>query len=887
MRCYLRTLGQLSLHEDGPENPARLTDSKALALLALLAVTPEYTIRRDHLAELMWPGTERRKARRSLRQMLYYLTQNAGRELIEAENDHLRLRVEAFDCDLWEFDRAAQAGDDEAVAGAGSGRFLESLERKLGREMTEWVELQNQRLRSARSDAYRRLIRRHAEAGDLAEAVRHARAFAEENPLSEEPRLYLIEVLKQAGAEAEAFRVYEEYRTLVRSAVDDGPSEELERAVESVRRVLTEDRAWKPIAAPVPAANGAGRMGATAGWLVAVGMVAGVVAMSLGGASGEPAAEPNRSLDDLEGRIVVVGRRPDEQTGWQRRDLVLAGDEARLEVPRPAFGTGAPLVAPDGRHTAYHVSSPGDGGMDLYLAGEDGEPHVLFDGPSDQVAMAWSPDSRKIAVLLGAEDEKTRDYTSRLALYDVTTGMLGPILATWVNAQQPDVQWSPDGRWLSLSEDGGGQRDLRLLSVDGVESWTLAATGADERAAAWSPDSRRIAYLSNAPGRVRVYVRDLAADSAVRLIDRPGVEETPIWLSDSILGFVREVGGARDFWARDMETGEMRRVTDCGCVAGVYSSAVRPLTAGAWIERLQVDALPAEAPGDTVAPHATLTWSDGWHRALPRLRWTSSDTAVALPVPDGRIVARAPGTATLVASANGWRADTVTLTVADLRLTGLLPAFEETWTDGLREDRWLSGGSPLPYVRPSGGPGGGGVFVNHGDRHYESGAVTRRWFRTGDGLTVDVWGRIPEWGGIHRIWSVVLLTAAEPLPEPRPLVDAFLSLRADLWRPRISLDAGGVWEEVPFVEPGTAWHRYTLQLRPDGTVDLLVDGRLVRRRQGFVAREAIPDSLRVGLGERSMEIEIQHGPLRVYEGLVYDFMAAYRTTPTHLRGSTP
>jgi len=874
MRFYLRTLGELSLHPESPDSPPVLSESKSLIIVALLAVTPDHTLSRDHLADLLWPGTEHSKAKRLLRQNLYYLSTHAGPTLIETENAHISLVEDAFDCDLWEFDRAVQDGDREKVVDDLTGRFLESFERKLGRELGEWVDLQNQRIRSARRKAFQRLIRRNLECGREEIAIRYARDYATASPLDEEAQLYLVRALKQVGDEAGAFHAYEDYRTLVRSAVDDEPSPELEEAAENLRQVLLADREWKPIAAPEPETNGSGKAGVAAGWLVTLGVIAGVAAMSLGRAIGGASTAPNQSLDALDARVLVVTRDPDDPTGTLPRELVLSGNSARLEASdAPWFGSGPPMVAPDGRYTAYHVSGPGEDGMDLYLARGNEEPQPLFDGQSDQLALDWSPDGQKMALLLANEDEATQVYTARLLVYDVDTGTFGPPIATWVNAPEPNLRWSPDGRWLALSEDGGGDQDLVLRSVDGADVRVLAATAANERSMAWSPDSRRVAYISTESGRARVWIRELAADSAVRLLDGPGVEETPVWISNRILGFVREIGGELDFWARDLVTGEMRRLTDCGCVTSLYERAVRATSLGPWISTVGFDLPTLAVPGDTLEPRVHVSWSDGARRIGPALRWTSSDSSVARPLEGDRIAVEAPGTATLVASAGGWRADTLMLTAAELHPTGLAPAYEESWKGGLGED-WMPGGDPFPFTRTEGGQDGGGVFVNNGDRHYESGALSSRWFQTKEGVTVDVWGRIPDPAVIHRYLTIALGTWPGPPPDPRPLDDALLTLRAGMNGRDVNLVSSGVTITTPSPRPIDAWHRYTVQVHPDGTVDLLTDGRLIRRAHGLLDPATIGDSLRVGLGGKSVGTEVQHGLLRVYEGLEYDFPGA-------------
>ena len=79
---------------------------------------------------------------------------------------------------------------------------------------------------------------------------------------------------------------------------------------------------------------------------------------------------------------------------------------------------------------------------------------------------------------------------------------------------------SADGKWLLCNgANGENRRDLYLLPLTTADAkWTTWATGkADEEAGAFSPDSRWIAYTSDASGRSEVYVAPVEGGPAKRL----------------------------------------------------------------------------------------------------------------------------------------------------------------------------------------------------------------------------------------------------------------------------------------------------------------------------------------------------------------------------------
>ena len=871
MSYYLRTLGQLTLHPEGPDSESVLSESKSLVILALLAVAPDHSMARDHLSELLWPGTEHRKARRSLRQSLYYLSQQAGADLIESENAHVRLLTAAFDCDLWELDRAIRAQDDEVVVDGFTGRFLESVERKVGRELSEWVDLQNQRLRSARRDASSRLVEWNLSKGRKDEAIRFARDYAARHPLDEQAQLQLIRALKHVGDEAGAFRAYEEYRSLVRSAVQDEPSDEMEKAVEAVRQLLLADREWKPIAAAEPEALTVTKAKRYAGWLVTAGVVVGAGTATLGMAVVDdgPAPAPNSRLDLLDARLsVTVGGAALHDTVG-RRDLVLDGDDWELlPTTIPEFMDGVGIVSADGRSTAYSVSFPGERAIDLYLARDDAEPRLLFTGAGDQNPLAWSPDGRTLLVGLGSVEPETFRYSESLAFYHVDSDRLTAPFRTYTNRMKTRAYWSPDGTRLAVEEDAGGQYDVRIFSADGAENELVGGSELDERHPAWSPDGSRVAYAVGSSGRTRIVMRTLAEDSAHVLTVSPWSEDTPIWISDRILAFVRDIEGDRDLWARDVESGEARQITTCRCVEAIELYHTPP-AAGPWIDSLAVSATTRVVPGDTIAPLVRTTWSDGGVAAPAGLRWTTTDSAVVLPLGDGRLAIRGPGTVEAVLSAGGWRADTLVIRSAPLVRSELEPALVESWADGIDERRWIPGGEPTPYSRPEGGPEGGGVFVNNGDLHYESGVLSVDWFSTREGFAVEAWGRIETTRLLHQTYSLHLVPSAGPPPTPRPFIATMLRVGLMGHTGLTWIERAGERVSFPRPEDPLDWHLYTLQVDPEGTVDYLVDGELVRRERNFIDPAIMPDSVRLALGSRSFGTEVMHGVVRVYEGQLF------------------
>jgi DNA-binding SARP family transcriptional activator len=215
-----------------------LGPSKSLAVLAVLATVPDHSASRDYLAELLWPEMEHGKARRALRQALHYLVTCAGEHLVRADDSDLALHTLTLKVDLHEFEKALQAGDDCRVVELYRGHFLAGLEGSGNQELDEWIECQDEYVRAGVEVACTRLVGRLLEEGDGPAATVYARKLVEINPLDEAGQLSLIRSLKAAGNLVGALQAYRSYRVLLKRALDDRPSADLERIAAAVREEL-------------------------------------------------------------------------------------------------------------------------------------------------------------------------------------------------------------------------------------------------------------------------------------------------------------------------------------------------------------------------------------------------------------------------------------------------------------------------------------------------------------------------------------------------------------------------------------------------------------------------------------------------------------------------
>ncbi len=118
-------------------------------------------------------------------------------------------------------------------------------------------------------------------------------------------------------------------------------------------------------------------------------------------------------------------------------------------------------------------------------------------------SVALSPDGRRIAYTITMRDRPGRPY-GQLWIMDLATGKSVQVGREREAAGSP--LWSPDGSWLAFLGSRGENHGLLVARSDGTQITFLAPLSGTNsplpdkgQTAAWSPDSRQLAFISSTP----------------------------------------------------------------------------------------------------------------------------------------------------------------------------------------------------------------------------------------------------------------------------------------------------------------------------------------------------------------------------------------------------
>lgn len=216
----LSFLGPLRIEHHS--SPVEVSTRKAIALLAYLAVTAE-TQSRETLAALLWPQSDQKRARGSLRYTLSALRKELGAAWLVSDRQSVGLNWEAgIRVDVVDFHRllgkdildaaavrdASLAALEEAVA-LYRGDFLAGFTLPDSAAFDEWQLFEAEEARRKLAQALEMLVAAHRARGGLEPALAHARRWVALDEWHEPAHYQLMALYALAGQPGAAVRQYE------------------------------------------------------------------------------------------------------------------------------------------------------------------------------------------------------------------------------------------------------------------------------------------------------------------------------------------------------------------------------------------------------------------------------------------------------------------------------------------------------------------------------------------------------------------------------------------------------------------------------------------------------------------------------------------------------
>ena len=96
-------------------------------------------------------------------------------------------------------------------------------------------------------------------------------------------------------------------------------------------------------------------------------------------------------------------------------------------------------------------------------------------------------------------------------------------------ADEVHPAWSPDGRKIAFVSGRDGNSNIYVMDADGKNVHQLTDHPVSDTNPAWSPNGRKIAFQSSRDGNVEIYVMDADGGNVRRLTHRLAFDIMPAW----------------------------------------------------------------------------------------------------------------------------------------------------------------------------------------------------------------------------------------------------------------------------------------------------------------------------------------------------------------------
>jgi Tol biopolymer transport system component/DNA-binding winged helix-turn-helix (wHTH) protein len=220
-----------------------------------------------------------------------------------------------------------------------------------------------------------------------------------------------------------------------------------------------------------------------------------------------------------------------------------------------------PAFSPDGNLLAFSSEEMTLNNRDIYVKlVNKGEPLRITSHPQDDFKATWSPDSKLLAYL---RRPKQCDTKSEVVIIPALGGS-----ERVVTEASDGLDWSPDGRKLVLTDTDrpGGPMGLYLVSTSGTDRTRITnrenSPQYHDSNPKFSPDGNRIAFLRSwSHTSADVYLVDLQSRQEMALTRDRGKLTNLDWSPDGRkIYFVSNRMVNQRIWSLDLQTGALQMV---------------------------------------------------------------------------------------------------------------------------------------------------------------------------------------------------------------------------------------------------------------------------------------------------------------------------------------
>ncbi|GHC26939.1 Tol-Pal system beta propeller repeat protein TolB [Aidingimonas halophila] len=187
--------------------------------------------------------------------------------------------------------------------------------------------------------------------------------------------------------------------------------------------------------------------------------------------------------------------------------------------------------------------------------------HYISDQIFEEITGIRGAFSTQIAYVTAQGGEDDRRYALNIADADGHNNQ--EILSSDEPILSPD--WSPDGKKLAYVSFETGEPAIYIQDIASSQRVRASSFDGINGAPSWSPDGRKLAMSLSKDGQPEIYVLDIASREFERITDNDAIDTEPSWSPDGdrIL-FTSDRSGGPQLYEIDLSSRDVQRMTFTG-----------------------------------------------------------------------------------------------------------------------------------------------------------------------------------------------------------------------------------------------------------------------------------------------------------------------------------